>query len=54
MYMIIKIFRDINYLLINFKLIYRIYLKRKIIKKIIKEGVFIEYKIDMWIGWLDL
>lgn len=53
MYMIIKIFRDMNYLLINFKLIYRIYLKRKVIKKIIK-GVFIEYKIDMWIGWLDL
>lgn len=35
-----------NYSLINFKSIYRIYLKRKAIKKITK-GVFTEHKIDM-------
>lgn len=47
MYMITKIPRDMNYSLINFKSIYRIYLKRKTIKKITKEGVFTEHKIDM-------
>lgn len=47
--MITKIPRDINYSLINFKSIYRIYLKRKttINKKITNEGVFTEHKIDM-------